>query len=228
MNLYNLLYILWHRQRELNLSTTEIALFFFIVNKGNLKHWEFPVGITTKEICNTLHITEHTVAIARKHLAEAGLITFETGRNAFLPPRYSLTMQTDNDMRPAAMAPKPQRTDTGDGISQATITIADAEAALLADDRWHLDVTNLMSQQGMTPSSVISLIRQFIATLRCRGITRVRPDDIRSHFFNWMRIEISRHNEPRTSTSKNHGTTFTKNALQQIDISNNTIQSYFE
>lgn len=77
-------------------STSEVALYAFLVNECNARYWNMPVSCSTLHICETLRMSKQTVMTARKHLAEKGLIRFSSGKSRFLPSEYSLLKLTVN------------------------------------------------------------------------------------------------------------------------------------
>lgn len=86
----------WRLASAHSISTSEVALYAFLVNECNTRYWNMPVKCSTLYICEMLRMSKQTVITARKHLAEKGLIKFSNGKSRFLPSEYSLLEFTAN------------------------------------------------------------------------------------------------------------------------------------
>ena len=86
----------WRASAMEYMSTSEVALYAFLVNECNQHRWNMPVPCSTLYICETLRMSKQTVMTARKHLAEKGLIKFSNGKSRFLPFEYFLLELTAN------------------------------------------------------------------------------------------------------------------------------------
>ena len=86
----------WRASSMEYMSTSEVALYAFIVNECNLHRWIMPVPCSTVRICEVLHMSKQTLCNARKNLAKRGLISFTDGSSRHVPSRYSLLKWTDN------------------------------------------------------------------------------------------------------------------------------------
>ena len=86
----------WRASSLEYMSTSEVALYAFIVNECNQHRWNMPVPCSTVRICEMLHMSKQTLCTARKNLAKRGLISFTEGKSHHVPSKYSLLIWTDN------------------------------------------------------------------------------------------------------------------------------------
>ena len=86
----------WRASSMEYMSTSEVALYAFIVNECNLRRWNMPVPCSTVRVCEVLHISKQTLCTARRNLAKRGLISFIEGKSRHVPSKYSLLKWTDD------------------------------------------------------------------------------------------------------------------------------------
>ena len=86
----------WRASAMEYMSTSEVALYAFLVNECNQHRWNMPVPCSTVRICEMLHMSKQTLCSARKNLAKRGLISFSEGKSRHVPSKYSLLIWTDN------------------------------------------------------------------------------------------------------------------------------------
>lgn len=86
----------WRASSMEYMSTSEVALYAFIVNECNQHRWNMPVPCSTVRICEVLHMSKQTLCTARKSLAKRGLISFTDGKSRHVPSKYSLLKWTEN------------------------------------------------------------------------------------------------------------------------------------
>ena len=80
----------WRASSLEYMSTSEVALYAFIVNECNQHRWNMPVPCSTVRICEMLHMSKQTLCTARKNLTKRGLISFSEGKSRHVPSKYSL------------------------------------------------------------------------------------------------------------------------------------------
>lgn len=68
----------WRVHEEHSFNTTEIALYFHLLEVCNICGWKNPFSRNNSKMCAQLSVSFNTLANARKKLKEAGLISFET------------------------------------------------------------------------------------------------------------------------------------------------------
>ena len=86
----------WRASAMEYMSTSEVALYAFLVNECNQHRWNMPVPCSTVRICEMLHMSKQTLCTARKNLTKRGLISFSEGKSRHVPSKYSLLIWTDN------------------------------------------------------------------------------------------------------------------------------------
>lgn len=86
----------WRASSLEYMSTSEVALYAFIVNECNQRRWNMPVPCSTVRICEVLHMSKQTLCTARRNLARRGLISFTDGKSRHVPSKYSLLEWTNN------------------------------------------------------------------------------------------------------------------------------------
>lgn len=72
------------------LSTSAVAIFFYIVNQCNRAHWQMPVSCSTSTICENLGIDKSTLVRSRKKLKDRGLLVYCKGRRNVCTPTYTI------------------------------------------------------------------------------------------------------------------------------------------
>ena len=122
----------WRASAMEYMSTSEVALYAFLVNECNQHRWTMPVPCSTVRICEMLHMSKQTLCTARKNLAKRGLISFSEGKSRHVPSKYSLLIWTDNltveltDGLTADFTPLKDK-EKDNSIKSASITISNKE-----------------------------------------------------------------------------------------------------
>ena len=122
----------WRASAMEYMSTSEVALYAFLVNECNQHRWNMPVPCSTVRICEMLHMSKQTLCTARKNLAKRGLISFSEGKSRHVPSKYSLLIWTDNltveltDGLTADFTPLNDK-EKDNSIKSASITISNKE-----------------------------------------------------------------------------------------------------
>lgn len=80
----------WRSHEEHLFSTTEVAVYFYLVEVCNICHWKNPFKRNNAKIGADLGISFNTLKNARNRLHQAGLIDFET-RNGSPNVSYTLS-----------------------------------------------------------------------------------------------------------------------------------------
>ena len=81
----------WHIVEQNSVCSTDIALFFYLLNAMNRNRWQMPVSCSTLQIAEALSLSRDTVIAARDRLAQLGLITVSPGRGGRAAAQYSLS-----------------------------------------------------------------------------------------------------------------------------------------
>ena len=90
MNIYELLNRFWLENEYDPCSATEIALYFFLLNKANTRRWKMPFRCSTELIRMQLSTTRQNVLKAREGLHKKGFISFTTGTSKGNYAQYSI------------------------------------------------------------------------------------------------------------------------------------------
>lgn len=80
----------WQRFEEEEISRTEMALYFYLLNVCNKRRWQSKFSLTNKNIMVNLNISENTLAKSRDRLVELDLIKCEKGERNGFSPRYTI------------------------------------------------------------------------------------------------------------------------------------------
>jgi hypothetical protein len=80
--------IFWKKHFCEYFSTSEIALFFFLLNEANRNYWRMPFTCPTEYVCARLKISRQGLCNARKSLVERGLLQIVDGIWGSTPPKY--------------------------------------------------------------------------------------------------------------------------------------------
>lgn len=95
MNYIHYINQLWEAAKKESLPSSVIALYFFLLNECNVRHWKMPFPCSTSLICEFLRISRQTFTNARNRLAEIGLISYIEGSSRFVWPKYKILQWTD-------------------------------------------------------------------------------------------------------------------------------------
>ena len=105
MNISELLNRFWLENEYDPCSATEIALYFFLLNKANTRRWKMPFRCSTELIRMQLSTTRQNVLKAREGLHKKGFISFTTGTSKGNYAQYSIidcttqfTVQTTDEL----------------------------------------------------------------------------------------------------------------------------------
>jgi hypothetical protein len=90
MNYINQIRGFWRSHEEHSFGTTEVALYFLLLEICNICHWKNPFKRNNAKIEADLGISFNTLKNARHRLCQAGLINFET-RNGSPNVLYTLS-----------------------------------------------------------------------------------------------------------------------------------------
>jgi len=80
----------WRVAESSGILASDVAIFFFILNKMNNNHWQMPIFCSTTHIAEVLGLSRETIIAARERLMKRGLIYFANGRGNRAPAQYYL------------------------------------------------------------------------------------------------------------------------------------------
>lgn len=91
MNIFNLVVRSWRTAEESGSTTSEAALYFYLLNRANTQMWRMPIRCPTAIVSVYLNTSKQNVMKAREGLRRKGLITFTPGTGINDNPFYTLT-----------------------------------------------------------------------------------------------------------------------------------------
>lgn len=224
MNLYELSNRFWQEDEYESFSTSEIALYFFLLHKANSRRWQMPVRCPTAMICCYLKTTRQNIVKARESLRQRGFISFTSGKGKNIPSFYTIVENPDTTL-PAPLPDElsEQLSDkmTDESTSELTRELSDKttvskdkeidknihsnkaeekigldelERRFMGDTDWQQVLLSLLS--GNDQSEIRHYIHEFFQSLKMRGFDKREERDCRNHLYNWLKKQ----------KTNNHGT----------------------
>ena len=96
MNYFDYFNNFWLENEREPFSTSEIALFHFLLYEGNRQRWKMPLRCSTAMIAYRLKTTKQNILKARDALSDRGIISYEKGSKTDSPARYLLLHSSDS------------------------------------------------------------------------------------------------------------------------------------
>ena len=90
MNLYELTNRFWQEGEYEPYSSTEVALYFFLLYRANARRWQMPIRCPTEMICNRIKTSKQNLVKARECLKQRGFISFVPGKGKEVAPTYTI------------------------------------------------------------------------------------------------------------------------------------------
>ncbi len=90
MNLYELSNRFWQEDEYEPFSTSDIALYFYLLHRANIRRWQMPLRCPTAMICCHLKTTRQNIVKARESLRQRGFISFTQGKGKDAPSLYTI------------------------------------------------------------------------------------------------------------------------------------------
>lgn len=81
----------WEENRSNRFTTSECALYFYLLNEGNRKYWKMPFSCSSALIIAETGLTKSTLVRARDGLRSRKLISFMEGVQNSRAPTYIIT-----------------------------------------------------------------------------------------------------------------------------------------
>lgn len=98
MNIFDYLYKFWNKEENVTYSTSEAALFFYLLNEANKNRWKMPIICCTDTVSKRLRTSKQNIVKARDGLKKKGLIKFVKGKRFDELPRYTLLSKQSNEI----------------------------------------------------------------------------------------------------------------------------------
>ena len=205
MNIYELLNRFWLENEYDPCSTTEIALYFFLLNKANTRRWKMPFRCSTELIRMQLSTTRHNVLKAREGLHKKGFISFTTGTSKGNYAQYSIidcttqfTVQATDELtdkitdaitgeltEPLSGRLPPHNIKDKEIYKSHNISMERLESMLLEDGEWHSSVLARFSA-SITSDKLTDYLKIFFAYQKKKGVKSRAVEDMKIHFQNWL------------------------------------------
>ena len=205
MNIYELLNRFWLENEYDPCSTTEIALYFFLLNKANTRRWKMPFRCSTELIRMQLSTTRQNVLKAREGLHKKGFISFTTGTSKGNYAQYSIidcttqfTVQAIDELtdkitdaitgeltEPLPGRLPPHNIKDKEIYKSHNISMEKLESMLLEDGEWHSSILARLST-AITSDKLTDYLKIFFAYQKKKGVKSRTIEDVKIHFQNWL------------------------------------------
>ena len=197
MNIYELLNRFWLENEYDPCSATEIALYFFMLNKANSRRWKMPFRCSTELIRMQLSTTRQNVLKAREGLHKKGFISFTTGTSKGNYAQYSIidcttqfTFQTTYELtEPLPGRLPPHNIKDKEIYKSHNISMEKLESMLLEDSEWHSSILARLST-AITSDKLTNYLKIFFAYQKKKGVKSRAVEDVKIHFQNWLSKKI--------------------------------------
>ena len=205
MNIYELLNRFWLENEYDPCSATEIALYFFLLNKANTRRWKMPFRCSTELIRMQLSTTRQNVLKAREGLHKKGFISFTTGTSKGNYAQYSIidcttqfTVQTTDELtdkvtdaitgeltEPLPGRLPPHNIKDKEIYKSHNISMEKLESMLLEEREWHSSILTRLST-AIKPDKLTDYLKTFFAYQKKKGVKSRAVEDVKIHFQNWL------------------------------------------
>ena len=219
MNLYELSNRFWQEDEYDPFSTSEIALYFYLLHRANTRRWQMPLRCPTAMICCHLKTSRQNIVKARESLRQRGFITFTPGKGKDVPTLYTIIENPDtssaSDELSGQLSDKMTDELTGElihGLSDKMtvykdkeidknihsnkvdekIGLDELERRFMSDTDWQQSLLPLLSDKDRP--KIVQYIREFFQILKARGFEKREERDCRNHFYNWLRKQKTNSN----------------------------------
>ena len=205
MNIYELLNRFWLENEYDPCSATEIALYFFLLNKANMRRWKMPFRCSTELIRMQLSTTRQNVLKAREGLLKKGFISFTTGTSKGNYAQYSIidcttqfTVQTTDELtdkatdettgeltNPLSGQLPPHNIKDKEIYKSHYISIEKLGSMLFEDCEWPSSILTRLSR-AITSDELTDYLKTFFAYQKKKGVKSRVVEDVKIHFQNWL------------------------------------------
>ncbi|NCB79568.1 MAG: hypothetical protein EOM41_06325 [Bacilli bacterium] len=213
MNLYELTNRFWQDGEYEPYSSTEVALYFFLLYRANARRWQMPIRCPTEMICNRIKTSKQNLVKARECLKQRGFISFVPGKGKEVAPTYTimehisplsvemsvkmseqLSVELSEQLSPYNIKDKDNNKDNSiNNARENESSLDELELRLSNDTSWQESIISLLSSSQQIKLSHIEIenyINQFFQYLKISGIERREEKEVRTYFFNWLKKTI--------------------------------------
>ena len=217
MNLYELTNRFWQEGEYEPYSSTEVALYFFLLYRANARRWQMPIRCPTEMICNRIKTSKQNLVKARECLKQRGFISFVPGKGKEVAPTYTimerisplsvemsvklseqlsvpLSVELSEQLSPYNIKDKDNNKDNSNNNARENESgLDELELRLSNDTSWQESIISLLSssqQMELSHTEIENYISQFFQYLKISGIERREEKEVRTYFFNWLKKTI--------------------------------------
>lgn len=183
VGIFDYLNSFWSLNAQKPCSTSEVALYFYLLNEVNHNHWNMPVKCCTELIRIRLKTTKQNIMKARNGLKERGLIKFSKGQGKDDFASYTLINKVQKTSNSSKKLKQMDTSELSNQLSEALsdklseynnikkkdkdnfirinkksqekiLTPNDLEKHLLNDYTWRQNLLKLLAAEGIVLSDV--------------------------------------------------------------------------
>ncbi len=194
----------WKLAEQEPFTTSEAALYFFLLDKANSQQWRMPICCSTEIVKVYLATSKQNVIKAREGLRDRKLIDFTPGKGNRSHPQYVLLSTNASQLSEQLSEQltlyknkdedKEKGYNADDNARETDLNFEGMKNRFLADEKWQQDVISLISSQGIkniTAAEIKDLLSEFFLYLKTSGIKKRDENDCRRHFINWASKKLS-------------------------------------
>ena len=217
----------WRTAEQDPFCASEVALYAFLLNECNKRHWQMPFPCATIQICESLRLSKQTVITARKHLCESGLIAFMAGSTRYVPSKYSLLdlsqHLTDNlteSLNTSSIDKDKELKCQHAHEHDLIFPLTELRVLLMNDADWQEKTRAYLSakRKDFTPMALDTLLNHFFDYLQVSGSVGKTLEDTKRHFVNWVLKQKPEHHPMAKGLPI--GTVLTDDSLDKYESTN--------
>lgn len=203
MNIFNLLSGFWRVSEDECFTTSEAALYLFLLHMANKQMWRMPIRCPTIAICNHIKTSKQNVMKAREGLKRRGIISFIPGTGTKNYALYTLKEPSDKlygqlseELSPRLSGQlslynieKDKEYLNNKAREKNNSSLEELENIFLDDQEWQHSVLSLLLSKNVTSVTIENLkiyISQFFQYLKASGYSERETNDCKNHFVNWL------------------------------------------
>lgn len=227
MNYIEIINNFWTKFRECPLSSSAVAVYFYLLDQCNREHWRMPIRCMTVSICANLAIDKSTFTRARMKLRERGLIIFREGRRNICAPTYSIPCDATSRATSAATIYKKEN------INSTTTMMTPEELMLDKEKEWFEEILNnegdketLAMDFNISIEKVNQLLKKFKADVDFTQVKHSNRVAFRQHVKRWMNrhIEINNNKHQEYDQTNRAGSAATNTYEKRREAAENLVK----
>lgn len=249
MNIYELTNHFWKAAEVQPFNPSECAMYFYLLHRANLQHWQMPILCPTTTMCMMLGMTKQNVMKVRLSLTNRGMITMVGGGGRGSPPSYTLLLPSDkrqltgqpngqlmgqpqlsDELTPYKDIKNKENNDINTSAREKMKNVEELKGMLSRDIAWQQSVVAALARDDMhSTDDITPHLNRFFLYLEARGIKKREEEDCKAYFFNWLSRQFTCGRIIKTSNNDNgNRQPFTDNQSQRrgFAVSPATKESY--